>query len=540
MTQIDGDFLLPPCPGLKLTHMQIQHQQLVLTVSSTNPVAFCPVCQTSSRRVHCNYTRTIADLCCMDLQVRLQLHVRRFVCSNTRCARRTFAERLGEQIKAYARRTRRSASQLQTIGLMLGGNAGVRLAKRMGLSVSADTLLRLVRATEMSERPTPDVLGVDDFALRKGVKYGTILVDLERHHLVDLLPDREKATTAAWLKAHPGVKMISRDRGGAYAEAAREAAPNAIQIADRFHLSQNVGETVVRIMRRNYPQVKEIFETVPQGTEPIDQSLPLQRHEADKQVSQQRRMAIYEHVIALYEQGSSQTEIAAQLHMSRKSVRACMKGPPEPPVYKQRSTKLAPYKAYLQQRFAEDEQSNSLLLYREMCARGYDGCCSVVTSYVTQLRQQAGVTAGTGVHQSTQPKPLKVDLAAPSQIRWWFVLPVERLTVKQQAQLLQLRQGEGAFSLIYQLVQAFIALLHQQTDQGLTAWLEQAQKSSVAELVSFAKGILRDEAAVRAGLSLNWSQGQVEGAVNRLKLIKRSMYGRAKFDLLRIRVLYAA
>ncbi len=164
----------------------------------------------------------------------------------------------------------------------------------------------------------------------------------------------------------------------------------------------------------------------------------------------------------------------------------------------------------------------------------------MVTNYITQLRQLVGAEAGTGVHQSTQPKPLKEHLPAPSQIRWWFLLPVERLTVKHQAQLLLLRQGEGEFSVTYQLVQAFVALLHQKTDQELTGWLEQAQKSSVAEVVSFAKGLVRDEAAVRAGLSLKWSQGQVKGAVNRVKLIKRSMYGRAKFDLLRIRVLYAA
>ncbi len=418
---------------------------------------------------------------------------------------------------AYARRTKRCASQLQTIGLMLGGNAGARLAEAQGIPVSSDTLLRLVRATDVPERSTPEVLGVDDFALRKGVKYGTILLNLERQCLVDLLPDREKATVAA-----------------------REAAPDAIQIADRFHLSQNAGEMVVRIMRRNYDRVKEIVDETPQSAKPIDQSLPFQRHEADKQVSQQRRMAVYEHVILLYEQGCSPTEIAAQLRMSRKRVREFLKGPPSPPVYKQRSTKLAPYKAYLKQRFAEDGRGNSLQLYREVCSQGYDGCCSVITSYVTQLRQLAGTVAGTGVHQSTQPKPLNDNIPAPSQIRWWFLLPVERLTAKQQAQLLLLRQGEAEFSVSYQLVQAFIALLHQKTDQGLTEWLDQAQKSAVAELVSFAKGLVRDEAAVRAGLSLKWSQGQVEGAVNRLKLIKRSMYGRAKFDLLRIRVLYAA
>lgn len=506
MAQFNVDFLLPLGTGLQLTHLhQIHCQQLVLVVKSTSLLASCPVCQTSSRQVHSYYTRTIADLCWADRQVRLELHARRFVCSNTACSRRTFAEQFGEQIKAYARRTKRCASQLQTIGLMLGGNAGTRLAKKLGIPVSSDTLLRLVRATDVPERSTPEVLGVDDFALRKGVKYGTILLNLERHCLVDLLPDREKATVAAWLKTHPGVKMVSRDRGGAYAEAAREAAHHAIQIADRFHLSQNMGETVVRIMRRNYARVKEIFEKVPQNTASIDQALPLQRHETDKQVSQQRRMAIYEHVISLYEQGCCQTEIATQLHLSRKRVREYMKGPPEPPVYKQRSTKLAPYKTYLKQRFAEDGRGNSLLLYREVCSQGYDGCCSVVTNYVTQLRRLAGTVAGTGVHQRTQPKPLNEDLPAPSQVRWWFVLPVERLTTKQQAQLTRMCQGEAEFSVTYQLVQAFIALLHQQTDKGLTQWLEQAQKSSIAELVSFANGILRDEAAIRAGLSLKWS-----------------------------------
>lgn len=540
MTQFHVDVLLPPGTGLQLTHVhQMPHQQLVRGVKSTSLLASCPVCQTSSRQVHRDYTRPIADVCWANKQVRRELHVRRFVCSNTACSRRTFAEPFGEQIKAYARRTKRCASPLQTIGLLLGGNAGARLAEARGIPVSSDTLLRLVRATDVPERSTPEVLGMDDFALRKGVKYGTILLNLERQCLVDVLSDREKATGATWLKSHPGVKMVSRDRGGAYAEAAREAAPDAIQIADRFHLSQNAGEMVVRIMRRNSDSVQERGEETPQSAKPIDQSLPLQRHEAEKQVSQQRRMAVYEPVISLYEQGRSQTEIAAQWHMSRKRIRACLKGPPSPPVSKQRSTTLAPSKASLKQRFAEDGCSHSLQVYREVCARGYDGCCSVITTSVTQLRQKAGATADTGVHQSTQPKPLK-DLPAPSQIRWWFLLPVERLTAKQQAQLLLLCQGESVFSVSYQLVQACVSLLHQKTDQGLTEWLDQAQKRTVAELVSFAKGRVRDEAAVRAGLSLKWSQGQVEGAVNRLKLLKRSLYGRATFDVLRIRVLYAA
>ncbi len=534
------DFLLPSCPGLKLTHLEVYDEQLVLTVTSTDPLAYCPGCQTASRQVHCYYTRTVADLCWADLGVRMKLRVRRFVCANTTCARRTFAERLGEQIKAYARRTKRCDSQLQTIGLMLGGNAGARLAKIMRVSVSSDTLLRLVRALEVPEQQTAEVLGIDDFALCKGQKYGTILVDLENQHLVDLLPDREKATVTAWLKAHPGVKLISRDRGGSYAEAAREGAPLATQIADRFHLSQNLGETLERALRREYPTIELIFAGVPQETPSTDPSLPLLRHEADKQVSQQRRMTVYERVISLSEQGYTQGDIATQLRMSRKKVRQLLQGPPRPPVYKSRPTKLTPYTSYLKHRFVEEACDNSLQLYREIRNLGYAGCRSVVTNYVTQLRQQAGVKAMTGRKQSKQPKPLKDSVPAPGPLHWCFLLPEERLNAKQQVQLALLCQQEARFALLHQLAQAFVHLLHEHTDAGLTEWFKKVQRSKIPELISFAKGLQRDEAAVRAGLSLKWSQGPVEGAINKLKLIKRSMYGRAKFDLLRIRVLCAA
>lgn len=243
---------------------------------------------------------------------------------------------------------------------MLGGKAGEHLAKLLGIPVSSDTLLRLVRALEPPERAVPEVLGIDDFALRKGQKYATICVDLQRGHVVDLLPDREKATVIAWLKAHPSVNVISRDRGGVYAEAAREAVPLAIQVADRFHLSQNLGETLERILRREYPTIEQIFGGQAQRTLSIDPSLPLQRHEADKQVSQQRRMTVYEQVISLSEQGYTQEEIAAHLRMSRKKVRQLLQGPPQPPVYRPRFTKLTPYTSYLKHRFTEEGCDNSL------------------------------------------------------------------------------------------------------------------------------------------------------------------------------------
>ncbi len=619
---MDVDFLSVHCPRLKLIQL-VQHdhgqhvsenenkngrdQQLVLTVISTAPTAHCPLCQIPSSRIHCYYPRVVQDLSWVGLRVQLQIRARRFVCSNMACPRRTFAERLGEQIPAYAHRTKQSKEWLQAIGLALGGKAGARLAKLMKIPASPDTLLRSVRAVGASEpeRPPPRVLGIDDSALRKGQKYATILVDLEHQRLVDLLPDREKGTVIAWLNAHypegsgsPGLKVVSRDRGGAYAEAVREVAPQAVQVADRFHLAQNLGEMVERVLRRYSPTIHQVFGAANQGNEatyqavPIDQGLPLLRHEADKAASQMRRMAVYEHVNSLAQQGYNLTDIAEQLRMSRKKIRQLLEGPPQPPVYKEWSkTKIGPYKGYLRRRFSEEGCANSLQLYRELREQGYDGCRSVVTNYVTQLRQEAGLPAQTGKRATRQPKPLKENVPAPGQIRWWFLLPQERLSAKQQEQLARLcewkcpstclcsppspspspsspspswadltnrtgasavsdvaetqqmrkgKQRKADFALLYQLAQSFLTLLHEHTDEGLTEWLAQMQKSGVPELLSFAAGIGRDEAAVRAGLRLKWSQGPVEGAVNRVKLIKRSMYGRANFDLLRTRVLCSA
>jgi transposase len=301
-----------------------------------------------------------------------------------------------------------------------------------------------------------------------------------------------------------------------------------------------LGETRERILRREYPTIEQIFGGAAQSLQQPDLSLPLQRHEADKHVSQQRRMTVYERVISLSQQGYNQGDIATELRMSRKKVRQLLQGPPHPPVYTSRPTKLLPYIPYLTHRFTEEGCDNSSQLYREIRTRGYDGCCSVVTNYVTQLRQQTGMKAMTGRKQSRQPKPLKATLPAPGPLRWCFLLPVERLKKKQLAQLERLCQGETRFAVLHHLAQTFVHLLHEPTDRGLTPWFKGVQNSGIEELISFAKGLQRDEAAVRAGLSLKWSQGPVEGNVNRLKLIKRSMYGRANVDLLRTRVLCIA
>jgi transposase len=306
--------LLPQAPLLHLETWQIDTTtgQVTLRVQSTQTLMHCPVCRFPTRRIHSRYTRTVADLPWAEYRVVLQLSVRKFFCANGRCLRRIFTERLPGVVAPWARRTERLLHWLAHIAVALGGAAGAQLSRGLGVVVSRRTLLRVLRRLPVPLLATPTVLGVDDFAMRKRQTYGTVLIDLERRQAVALLPDRTAETLAQWLREHPGVEVIARDRSKAYADGAHQGASEATQVADRFHLLQNLREALDQVFTTHGKALDAVNDLVrqqpmalPDGTvavpvPPPDPPRPAQQRAAQRQA---RRQTIYEQVWTFHRQG---------------------------------------------------------------------------------------------------------------------------------------------------------------------------------------------------------------------------------------------
>jgi len=539
----------PPTLALEAWHVDDLAAAITLQVTATAAQAPCPLCHTLATRVHSRYHRTLADVPWGTYAVRLHLQVRKWFCDAPSCPRWIFTERLPTVVAPWARRTLRLAHRLLAYGLALGGKAGARLAARLGLATSPATLLRLVQAASAPAPAAPRIIGVDEWAWRRGQRYGTILVNLEDHQVLDLVPERSAESLAAWLAQHPTVTIVCRDRSALYADGIRRGAPQAVQVVDRFHLVQNLREAVEAYLHDQQPALQAAAARTAQAlTEQVGSvagpamyrgrhhSVPVRQQE--RQAAQQQRhttwVATSETAQALHAQGTSVTRIAQQLGLSRPTVyRLLRRTTPPPPRSPQRSGQvLRPYMAYLIRRWREGI-TDSMQLWRELREQGYTYSARTVSRFITRLRQagDAGLAPETQASPYTRPQ-------GPSAraVSFTWMRPEAKRAQDAQMYLDHLTQADPTIAQAYTLSQAFLTLVRERRGDALTAWITEATSSGTAALARFAQGLQEDLSAITAGLTLPWSNGPVEGQVNRLKLLKRQGYGRAGVRLLRQRL----
>lgn len=533
--------------GIIIQAVVVTEKSLVVNVACTFPCAPCPLCGQASERIHGAYARTVADLPCAGRRVILEYTVRKFVCGSACCPRKIFTERRESLVQPYARMTNRLVALVQAVGLASGGELGSRLAERMSISLSPATVLRRIMAIAPPDTSAIRILGVDDFAWKKRLRYGTILVDLEQHKIIDVLLDRSDTTFTQWLTEHPTVEVICRDRASDYAKAANQAAPQALQVADRFHLIRNLADALTPLLSRCQKEAQSTAQepslSLPSSAAPIaSRPLPTpqtwqqqtpevveQRH----QLRQAERDQRYQQMCELREHGLTQAQIAAQMGVGVRTVRSWLKAGAAPS-WKRRFRRRSifdPYAAYVLQRWQSGVHDGKQL-YEEIRAQGFTGSHGIVKRFLQTLRGKRG-----------KPRPNQDPPAtkrpAPNNPTWLFIRQEKDLTAEERIELFLLCQHSPTAKLAYLLVQAFLTMLRQRRGEEFEGWVQAAEVSHIPELERFALNLQRDRKAVEAGLTYAYSSGPVEAQVHKLKLVKRSMYGRAKLPLLRQRLLHA-
>jgi transposase len=554
-------------PEVHLTVEDIKKigHHLDIYARSERSEAICPDCDRISPKIHGSYWRHPQDLPCLGLTVRLHLEVQRFACKNPACSRKTFAEGFVELLPPKARRTNRLKEQHLATAYVLGGEAGGQLSGVLGMPISGDTLIREIRQAPDPAAMTVRVVGVDDWAQKKGQNYGTILVDLEQGRPIDLLGSREADEVTTWFQAHPEIEVISRDRGKQYIKAATEGAPQAEQVADRWHLLNNLREAVTTFLQQKpaclqapslpdqSPETEDPFPPPEERTKAEPSLPPVTNSEERRAVSQAdqaraaaqaRRQEKYAQVRHLHQTGSSDRAIARQLTMSPRTVRRYIEADtcPQYPAGRVGPSKLSRWLPYLEQRW-QAGCTNASQLWREIVEQGFSGSLGLVIRWAVSQRKllpaenrycrQQAPGINPDLARQVNPLPWSAQRAA-----WLVILTDDKLDDDEQAARTRMLAADTEMVTVDHLARQFVEIVKERRLTDLGPWLNEVAASGIKALKSFANGLRVDLAAVRNALRLSWSNGQTEGQINRLKLMKRQMYGRAKLDLLRKRVLY--
>jgi len=552
---LSSEALLPALNGLKVRG--VVRTELGWVVEAEGPPhAICPDCGATSRSRHSRYWRKLRDLPMQGTSVTVTVLLGRWRCRRQECVRQIFTERVAGVLLPHSQHTIRLAEVHRLVGRALGGRSGERLLNRLGMPSSRHTLLREVirGARGAASQPTVRVLGVDDWAWRKGQSFGTILVDLERSEVVDLLPTRSAEALSEWLAKHSEVKVVSRDRQGSYAQGARCTAPEAVQVADRFHLTFNLRQAVERELAVRRPFLRFTPQSIPalaprpdgekekrQNTIRIRSSVKKQ-HAESARLRRQQQLELFQTIHRLKATGMTVTEIADHLGLNRRRIDRWLRLDtlPERNRMEPRPGMIESFRNYLQERW-DTGCRHGRTLFAEIQALGYIGAFSRLANLLSPWRQppplEPAAASAEATPQEETNRPPAARQISPQVAAALLTKFRSDLTPQQEEIVDTLKLHCPDFAVMRELVLSFRKVLRLGKLIGLHSWIERAQKSGIHAMMRFVRTLKQDLSAIEAAVTEPWSNGPVEGHINRLKTLKRQMYGRAGIELLRARLL---
>ncbi len=532
--------ILPLVPdGLTVVGVEPATDPLIVRVVPRLGPTCCPTCRSSAGRKHGHCVRTPADLPWQGRSVHLRLRLRRFRCANLACPRRTFSESVDDVAVARSRRSERLRVLERHLGFTLGGAPAARMAHRLAMPVSGDTLVRLVRAAPLPTQPEPRIVGIDEWAWRRGRSYGTMLVDLERHTVLDLLSDRDAGSVAAWLRAHPGIEVIARDRADVFAEGARAGAPQAQHVLDRFHLLRNLSVALRAIVAHHHGVIRAVgrarvdhdVDAAQAATEAARAPTAI---EVRKRATHALRRARYSELKRLSESGASVAGMARALDLDRKTVRVWLRQDAPPSCRRRRTvpTILYPYRDHLEARWQAGCR-NAAELARGLIRAGANIRPRVVRDWAMKRRRESAdvMDATPGSMSAPRWRPPSINRTA-----WLLQADPSALIADDRRFLDRLRVEAPDLAKSVAVATLFADLVRRRSGESLEAWFAAAAATPLAK---FAAGLARDRDALPGAITTPWSTSPVEGQIGKLKMLKRTMFGRAGFALLRQRALTA-
>ena len=448
--------IFPDLSDLVIEQVSITNE-VTITVRAASATASCPRCETICKRVQSRYTRTLRDLPASGRPVHLIVQVRRFFCEEKTCVRKIFAERFPALTLPRVKFTRRLQEALREMGFVLGGEAGARLGKRLSIPGSPETILRLVKQAQWPAPSSPRVVGIDDWSWKRRLRYGTLICDLESCKPIDVLPDRSVETVSAWFEKHPTVEIVSRDRSSEYAAGISKGVPQALQVADLWHIGKNLAESVQTLLARCRAEIRRGLQgqTVPeQEREEID-PLPEEERRPPRsrsvKLAQEGRRAQkadrYTQVVELHHQGLRAADIASRVGIGERTVHRWLRNGsfPEARRRRRRPSLIDPYERYVLN-WWHDGNRNGAQLYRELTAQGYKGSSRAMYSYlatlrIPQVRSSTSPPSKPQGRKSPPSPPAPLENFSAQRATWLFVCQPEKLDQRQQAELVLIRQA---------------------------------------------------------------------------------------------------